>query len=483
MSLRNLAKQLASESAIYGISGVLTKFIAMFLIPIYTRAFTPNEYGKLSVVNTTIVLLTTFSILGLDSAASKWYWAVESTKEKNRVISTWFLCQLAVASVLGLSAALSANHLSILFFKSKSESILFIIASSILPLSTFTTIFAKVMRFRRKPIRTMVFTTVVSLLNIIAAISFVLIAKVGIVGFFIATLLATTVGAVWAWVELQHIISLDAFNLKLLKQMLKFSLPLIPTALGAWAISQSSIYILNFMRGGNEVGLFYIGNTIASLGGLFMAAFQQAWAPFAFSIEKQANAKNFYAVAFFLYVTIGGALAFLGSLFGKELLMILTTRSYSASATTISFLIFSYIAAGFISIASLGCNLAMDNRPVAVGVLLGALLSVSLNLLLDGRYGKNGAAIAILSAQVLSSSFVFYRAQRVHPIPYPFTISFTIFAILFISSLLGSLYTSMFGKLVFVVVLASLVFISKKKLLAYIKLSLQKEQLSAVHLP
>lgn len=481
MSLRNLAKQLASESAIYGISGVLTKFIAIFLIPIYTRAFTPTEYGKLSVVNTTIVLLTTFSILGLDSAASKWYWAVESPNEKNRVISTWFLCQLAVACVLGLTAAISANHLSVLFFKTKSESILFILASSILPLSTFTTVFTKVMRFRRNPVKTMVFTTVVSFLNIIAAISFVLIAKVGIVGFFIATLLATIAGAVWAWLELRPMISFDAFDFKLLRQMLRFSFPLIPTALGAWAISQSSIYILNFKSGGSEVGLFYIGNTIASIGGLFMAAFQQAWAPFAYSIEKQANAKRFYAVAFFLYAAIGGTLAFLGSLFAKELLMLLTTNSYSASATTISFLIFSYIAAGFISIASLGCNLAMDNRPVAMGVLLGALLSVSLNLILDGRFGKNGAAIAILSAQILSSSFVFYRAQRVYPIPYPFTLSYSIFIFLFIISLMGSLYASMFVKLVLVVVLASTVFLSKKKLLDYLNLFLQAEQPTAAH--
>jgi O-antigen/teichoic acid export membrane protein len=315
----------------------------------------------------------------------------------------------------------------------------------------------------------MVFSLSVSLLNIAAAICLVLVFKVGIRGFFLATVAATGLGALWAFWELRTSLSLRRYNRRLLKEMLAFSLPLVPALLGAWAISQSSIYFLNFIRGEEEVGLFYIGNTIASMGGIFMAAFQQAWGPFAYSIEKEPNAKQFYGIAFFVYAFLGSALALLGSLFGRELLSLFTTRAYSGSSTTICFLIFSYIAAGFVTIASLGCNLSKDNRPVALGVVIGAAFSIALNLILDRSFGKDGSAAAILIAQLAYSGSVFIMAQRLMPIPYPFLAAYLVFFSFLGIGFLGSRLESIWLKLGMVAGIACLFFLFRRKIVGYVR--------------
>ena len=170
MDLKKLSRQLASESMVYGIAGVLSKFIAIFLIPIYTRIFSPGEYGHLGVVNTTYQLLSAIVVLGLDGATSRWYWETDDDEQRKRVMSTWFFTQLAFSIALTLLTILFARNLAQVFFDSGDEARLFVICVLSLPLATYTVVFSKYLRFRRKPVQSVVYSLAINLVNVGSAI-------------------------------------------------------------------------------------------------------------------------------------------------------------------------------------------------------------------------------------------------------------------------------------------------------------------------
>ena len=72
MSSGSLLKKLGSESLVYGLSGMLTRFISVFLTPIYTGIFAPADYGTASLVIVLSALLGVVLVLSLDNSMARW---------------------------------------------------------------------------------------------------------------------------------------------------------------------------------------------------------------------------------------------------------------------------------------------------------------------------------------------------------------------------------------------------------------------------
>jgi O-antigen/teichoic acid export membrane protein len=71
VSVAKRVSQLGGETVIYGIAGTISRFIGIFLIPLYTRAFSPADYGQIAILTAFVTLLSTFIVLGLDSASGR----------------------------------------------------------------------------------------------------------------------------------------------------------------------------------------------------------------------------------------------------------------------------------------------------------------------------------------------------------------------------------------------------------------------------
>src|SRR5258705_4359644 len=87
-------KQLAGDSLIYGLSNVVSGFISLFLIPVYTKIFSPSDYGVLNLINVTFFLLTILVVFGLDAAVAVWFWDKTEEVERKKTFASWFWFQL-----------------------------------------------------------------------------------------------------------------------------------------------------------------------------------------------------------------------------------------------------------------------------------------------------------------------------------------------------------------------------------------------------
>lgn len=448
-------RQLASESLVYGLAGVISRFLTIFLVPIYTHIFKPEDYGLMSLVGTTIAMFSVFSVLALDSAAGRWYWETEDSTDQKQTIASWAWCQFIVSILLYLVFFINLDWLSFVVPNRPDVDLYFRLSALTLPLNALGTLSINWLRLLRKPWLTMAYSLSTNLINIALSILLVVYMKQGLKGIYFAQVfssLAAMLGAVYLmgdWIHPQY------FSWKRLGEMLQYSLPLIPAGISFWIINLSDRYFIQFYTDTHEVGLYQIGSSLAALVALVTNAFQLAWGPFSMSIYKQSNAKSVYADVFIFYIGLTSILGTSLAIFSKEILLLLTTQQYLSANSITGILAFSYIFGGLAQIAAVGTTVLKMSTPTGIAITLAAVVNILLNFLLVPSWGRVGAAIATLLSQVIASMYIFYKSQKLYPIPYRFKTAATIigFSILLITISMSSDFHSILLNFIFKVLL------------------------------
>ncbi len=411
-------KQLGKESLIYGVSGMLQKFIAVLLVPLYWNVFLPAEVGQQALVVTVITLLSAFAVLGMDNAAATWFWQNEDDADRKMTMATWFWCQLTVSLLLGGLLALLAPQISVLISGDETATPLLRLAAAALPLTVTGTVLTSYFRLRRRAIATLWFAVGSALLLVALNLWFILVLRWGMPGFFLAQIAAgtgTTVAGIWL---LRDTIHPRSARMPRLREMLHFALPLMPAALALWVMGLSDRLFIEKFLDTHEVGLYAAGASLATAVAMVTGAFTTAWGPFALSMQRQPDAPALYARALLVYLALGGAMVTAVALFTPEALQILARPDYMGAAPVVGILTLGILANGLATIASTGLALAKKSAPVAVAVFIAAGVSVLLNFALIPLLGKIGAAWASGISWMVYAAWIFLRAQRLHPLPY-----------------------------------------------------------------
>lgn len=413
-------RQLASESLVYGLSGMIVRFLAIFLVPLYTRIFTPEDYGVLSLVTTTMAVVNIFVVLALDNSAHRWYWETEDEGDRKRTLASWAWCQLGTAMGVALVMAGLSGWLARTVVGRDDAAPYFVLAALSLPLSALGTVVVNWLRMQRRPWATMSYTLATSLANILLTVLLVVGLGWGLGGIFAAQVMAAALGtaaAVWmlrSWVSPRHV------RWERLREMLRFAVPLIPAALAFWVVNLSDRYFVQYYASTTEVGLYAVGSALAAVVAMITNAFQQAWGPFALSIHKQDDAKQVYAHVLTIYMWLTCLASAALTILAPEALQLLATESYVGAADVVAFLTLSYVMIGLGYIASVGTAIVKTNAPTGVAVTVAAALNIALNIVLVPSLGKTGAAVATLISQSVVPVYIFFRAQQLYPIPYRF---------------------------------------------------------------
>ncbi len=428
--MREKFRQLGKESLIYGVSGMLQKFIAVLLVPLYWNVFSESDMGQVALVVSVITLASAFAVLGMDSAAATWFWQSEVEEDRKMTMATWFWCQMAVSLLLGGLLALFAPQISILISGDETPAPLLRLAAVTLPLTVAGTVLTNYFRLRRRAVPTLWFVAGTSLLLVVLNLLFILCLHWGMAGFFLAQITAgvcSTIAALWL---LRHTIHPRLARLPRLREMLRFALPLVPAALALWVMALSDRLFLKNFFDFSEVGLYDAGARLATAVAIVTGAFTTAWGPFALSMQRQADAPALYARALLVYLALGGAMVTAVALFTPEALQVLAKPSYAGAAPVVGILTLGILANGLASIASTGLALAKKSAPVAGAVFIAAGVSVALNFILIPWLGIIGAAWASGVSWIVYAAWIFLRAQRIHPLPYDLSRSLLIGAML-----------------------------------------------------
>jgi O-antigen/teichoic acid export membrane protein len=448
MALGAELRRLGKHSAIYGLGGLVQRILAVLLLPLYTRYLSPSDYGK---VETLIALTTVTGIVlrfGITSAFFRFYFDSPEPERRRLVLRTsfWFTMTMATA---GLFAGLAlSGEISELLFGSDSD--------RELVMAAFVGLWAgmnyeQLTSLFRVEERSVAFVSA-SLANILLTIGATLILVVAlekgpigvIVGNFTGTLLVYA--ALVGYRREQLGLQLDR---GLLREMNRFGVPLMPTALFLWTTNFSDRLFLVGLADTTEVGLYSVGVRLASAMVLLLTAFRLAWPAFAYSIEDEREARRTYAFVLTYLVLLSTWVATGLALLSPWVVDWIAAPAFAESSRVVGPLAFSTVAfAGYVVVA-IGVGRARRTQFNWVVTGAAAAVNVALNLLLIPPYGMMGAAIATIAAYTTMFAGMAWWAQRIYPVPYQWRRVFTAagagIALVVVGKLVGGGFPVAFG--------------------------------------
>ncbi|WP_118952452.1 lipopolysaccharide biosynthesis protein [Taibaiella helva] len=442
MSAIQHIKKLAGESVVYGLSGILIRFVGLLMLPLLSKALSPAEYGIIGMYSSSFYMTFLFVVFAMDSATYRYYFdSGNDEATKRNTLATWYYFQLATSVILALLLFLFRGPLGVFLFKDTRKSIeLVTLMSLALLMYALPNILEAWYRLQRKPWGAFFYSVATAGLSIILSAYCILQLKLGAIGFVIGQLSSFTLGSLYAIFTLKGWLSPKYFNRKLLGNMLRYAVPFVPANIASQALAFLLNYYLKSKLSFSEAGLYYMGNTIASVIGLVTMAVGQAWSPFAFSIADSPDAKRIYSVSLSVYVIFMCGICLGMMLFIPDLLRVFTNEKYYPAAWVGSILIFNVFLTSTCVIGMTGCGIVKKTAPYAKAVIVASVVSVALIVPMVNLFGKEGAALALLLGQLIIPGYIFYVSQKYYPIPYEFGKLAIALIIAFLLGLLGRLF-------------------------------------------
>jgi O-antigen/teichoic acid export membrane protein len=417
MDVGGQLRRLGKHSVIYGLGGLVSRILAVLLLPLYTRYLTPSDYGK---VETLIALTTVVGIFlrfGITSAFFRFYFDSPEPERRRLVLRTSFWFTMVMATVgLVAGVALSPEIAEVLFGSTDDTEL---VAASFVGLWAGMN-YEQLMSLFRVEERSKAFVGA-NVANIFLTVGATLVLVVAldagpigvIVGNFTGTLLvyAALLGYRREQLGLQ-------FDRGLLREMNRFGIPLMPTALFLWVTNFSDRIFLVKLSDTTEVGLYSVGVRISSAMVLLLTAFRLAWPAFAYSIEDEHEARRTFAyvLTYLLLLTTWVATGL--ALLSPWIVDWLAAPSFESASRVVGPLAFAAVAFGGYVVVAIGVGRSRRTQFNWVVTGAAAAVNVVLNLLLIPPYGMMGAAVATIAAFTTMFAGMSWWAQRIYPVPY-----------------------------------------------------------------
>jgi O-antigen/teichoic acid export membrane protein len=406
-------RRLATTGAAYTAASILSKLIAVALLPLYTRYLTPGDYGAAEVLFSAVVAASIVIRFGLIEAILRFYY--KDDEDPAKVVASTF-AGLFWLSALGVLVALPlAGTISGLLRDIDPD--LVRIAIGGLWVLTMYEYLLTLFRLEERA-RAFFVTTILNVLASIAlTVALVVGAEEGARGLLLgsyATGAAFVVGLIalqWRHLSLR-------FDPGLLRRLFRFGLPTMP--------AEVSLYLLNFVDrliilrtvGFAEAGLYALAMKFAQAVNVLVRGFQLAWPPLAYSIRDDGEARRFYAIVVTLF-TAGCAFVVTGMwLFSRWIVRVLADPKFYEAYEAIGLISIgvTLYALYQVLIVILGrTGRTGFNFPAAIGALV---VNVALNLILVPPMGIAGAGLALALSYLVGLVLMYAFTQRLFPVPY-----------------------------------------------------------------
>jgi O-antigen/teichoic acid export membrane protein len=411
-------KRLAKDSVIYGIGGVAIKFIGFLLLPIYTRVFSPTDYGIMDMIATMVALAGIILSSGTETALSYYFFQLNNDLERQKTITSITFYLILIHGLVSVGIYIFAESITRFVFGEESFGSFLKIAALSIPFSSLVSLNLNLLRLLRRPWSYVALTTGQLVVTIILNVYLVIILRIGVSGVFWTNLLTSVLFSVISSLQNWKYFSLYSLDLPRLWEVIRYGAPLIIGGLSMWSINFLDRYFLLHFATIEEVGLYSVGMRLASAIAFITWAFRLANAPFQFEVSRDNEASQIYSRTFYYYVLSITTLAIALTVFARPALQILTTESYVAAAPIVGLAAFSAGAYGLYQIVGVGLLVTKKTGFVGTALGLGALLNICFLFVLVPQFGTVGAGVAVLLTHIVVVVILYRAGQRAYPIPY-----------------------------------------------------------------
>lgn len=402
----NKNKELVKNTIIIFIGKFCTQFITLLLLPLYTHFLSTEDYGYIDLIQTYLTFFIPLILLKIDAGIFRFLIdARKSEEEKNKIITNGIFIMFVELIISTILFAVAVKIFSIKY------SIL--IVMNLISLSVLT--------FLLQIVRGIGKNKQYSFSSIIAAIVTIVLNLIFLVGFhkngkyvLIASLISNIICTIYLLIvnKILKNVKIKYIDKKLIKDLLKYSIPMIPNELSWWIVHVSDRTIISYALGVAANGIYSVSckfsNILSSIFNIFNLSWQESAALHINDTDKDEFFSNVINKVFNLFICFCiGMLACLPFVF--ELLI---KDSYREAYKYVPILLLANIFSVLIGLIGSIYVAKKMTKEVAKTTMIAAIINLTIDIALIKVIGIYAAAISTLVSYMLLAIYRYIDVQK-----------------------------------------------------------------------
>ncbi len=423
-------------------------FIVLLLgfisLPLVTRMLDTDEYGRTSMFQSAVTVIYIFAILGMDQAYIRYFY--KENMDRRSLLRKCMVPALSIVFVLSLIYLALAEPINLFLFEKTGSDISLLVVSY--------TLISVLERFFFLHIRMEQNGKLYSNMNILSKIlyivflwgAFMILGNEFTVVLYALTLsLACVTGIIlvgYFYKEKREIREEGLLDVPK-KELMKYGMPFVMTALMEWLLSSCDKYSLRIFSTMSQVGIYGSAMQIMVILLTFKATFVAFWAPIAMEKYEQKTKEqcsSFFQEVFSKVQFLAVLAAFFLILF-RDVVVLLLGEKYREAGHIIPFLTFMPILSILYEITGQGIKFKKKIRYYNYASAAAIVCNLGGNALFVPMFGAIGAAMATGITYILYFAMGSYFSQKCYPVPYEYKKTICYVALLFVYGLLASFFS------------------------------------------
>lgn len=405
----NKYRRLLNNTIVFAIGTFASKLLVLLLTPLYASILSPEQYSIADLVMQTSNLLLPIFTVSIANAVMRF--GMDKEEDKAGVFTTGF-----TTIAVGFAALLICSPALLLLSGGVNDYIhiilVYVLASGLHSLC---------LQFIRSQghVKLFAFDGILNtVLTIVFNILFLILFKMHITGYLISTVLADACCTLFLFArcKLYRVLKRRSFNKVLARNMLRYSIPLIPTTILWWVTNVFDRYMVKYILGDFANGLYIMAYKIPTILVLVSMVFADAWQMSAVSEDKRTRCQFFGNVfySFQSIVFIGAS----GLIMLSQTAMHLLTYTNPAYFEGWRYMPILIVATAFNCIATFQSTVYIVEKKSVNSMwtsMVGALLNIVLNAILIPTVGVNGASLATFASYFTVFLLRYFNTRRFIP--------------------------------------------------------------------
>lgn len=396
----NKKKELAKNTIIIFLGKVCTQLISFLLLPLYTSYLITEEYGFVDLVTTYVTLIVPIITMELEMSVFRYLVDCRKDKdEKKRVFSNNFIILLASLGIfivlyLIVSCFWKFDYRYLILFD--------------IVICTFSGNFLQIARGVGRTIDYAISCIITGVSTILLNILLIVVFKLGAFGMITSMAVANGLGAVYLFIRLKmwQYIDFKKKDKKLIKEMYKYSIPLVPNGISWWIVNVSDRTIITAILGAAANGIYAVSNKFPTILSSLLGIFNLSWSESAALHINSPDRDEFFSdvcnTMTKLFTCLGvGMIAVMPFVFP-----LLVNHSYDEAFYYIPILVLGSVFNVVICLYSAVYIAKKMTKQVAMTSIIGAVINLVVNLVLIRYIGLFAAA---LSTAISYFAMMMYR--------------------------------------------------------------------------
>ncbi len=422
------------NSFFYTLATMLQGMISFFLLPVYTRFLSLEDYAMLALVTSFTGIVSSLITLQIHTSIPRFIIKFLKDEERAKKYFTGIFLLLFLILLFGclIINIFGAKFIKIIFSDKNNMSFypLFLIATWALLPNLLIGAGTLLLQALEEGNKFFLVSLIQVLVNVAFGLYFVAILKIGVIGVLFAQLISYVVSLLSVIWFTRHWFSRSLLRLPLkdIKDSLRYSLPIIPHMLSIYIYMYSDRLILQRFVPLADIGIYSIAGTFAYILLIIVNATTTAYSPRFLKLAEESKAEARGETNKFLEVWWVAIMVILMGylLLSRYVVQLMTRPSFFPAIPLIPILAIAYIFRGLYCFSVNGIFFLERTKLIPVITISAALVNVILNMIFIPKFGVYAAAWNNVLAYFVTFILAFYFSEKYYPLIYPWKNMFKI---------------------------------------------------------